>query len=96
MTRSSRQGWQGAERIDNFMMTRSWEVERSGLSLLKLSDHCLVHTTVNMEDCEPEPTTKIRTGVDWRAPLGSSKQRWRNTLEKAWEEGGSKKHRAGG
>ena len=49
-----------------------------------------MHTTVNMEDCEPGPTTKIRTGVDWRAPLGSSKQRWRNTLEKAWEEGGSK------
>ena len=37
--------WQGTERIDNFMTTRSWEVERSGASMMKLSDHCLVHTT---------------------------------------------------
>ena len=58
--------------------------------MLKLPDHCLVHTTVNMEDCESAPTTKNLTGVDWRAPVGWSNQRWRNTLEKAWEEGDSK------
>ena len=54
--------WPGTERIDYFMTTRSWEVERSGVSKLKLSDHCLVRATVNIKDCEAEPTTKIHTG----------------------------------
>ena len=64
--------WQGTARIDYFMTARSWEVERSGL---------LVHTTVNMEDCEPEPTTKIRTGWIgehcWAGPRSAGGARWR-------------------